>query len=82
MSSALKGKPPIPFRVPAGIRLIRVNAATGKLARPGDRNVILESFKAGTEPKAIRGRIVFPTQKFPTVPVNSTPPLGEVKGVY
>lgn len=82
MSSALKGKPPIPFRVPAGIRLIRVNAASGKLARPGDRNVILESFKAGTEPKAIKGRKFLPTQSMPTAPTNLAPPLGAVKGVY
>ncbi|MFL2669249.1 MAG: penicillin-binding protein 1A [Alphaproteobacteria bacterium] len=82
MSLALKGKPPIPFRVPAGIRLVRVNAATGKLAQPGDRNVILESFKAGTEPKAIQEKVVFPTQSMPATPANPAPPLGAVKGVY
>jgi len=82
MSLALKGKPPIPFRVPAGIRLVRVNAATGKLAQPGDRNVILESFKAGTEPKSIREKVVFPTQNMPKAPANPAPPLGAVKGVY
>jgi penicillin-binding protein 1A len=82
MFFALKGKPPIPFRVPAGIRLVRVNAENGKLAKPGDRNIILESFKAGTEPKAIREKNVFPNRNMPTVPNNPAPPLGEVKGVY
>ncbi len=50
MEEALKGKPNIPFRIPPGVRLVRVNAKTGTLARPGDRNVILEAFKPGTIP--------------------------------
>ena len=47
---ALADKPPIPFRVPPGIKLIRVNAKTGMRAAPGDSNVILEAFKPGTAP--------------------------------
>ena len=50
MAKALEGQPTVPFRIPAGIRHVRVNAKTGRLARPGDRNVILEAFKVGTEP--------------------------------
>ncbi len=50
MSQALDGKPGIPFRVPTGIRLVRVNAVTGLPAAPGDKRVILEAFKPGTEP--------------------------------
>jgi penicillin-binding protein 1A len=50
MGTALKDKPAVPFRVPPGIRLVRVNATTGMLARPGDRHTILEAFKPGTEP--------------------------------
>ncbi len=46
----LEGKPAIPFRIPPEIRLVRVNAVTGRLARPGERGVILEAFKPGTEP--------------------------------
>ncbi|MEL7490716.1 MAG: penicillin-binding protein 1A [Pseudomonadota bacterium] len=46
MADALKEEPAIPFRVPSGIRLVRVNAKTGKPAGPGDGNVILEAFKA------------------------------------
>lgn len=51
MAEALRDEPPIPFRIPSGIRLVRVNAKTGKRAVRGDRPVILEAFKAGTEPK-------------------------------
>jgi len=50
MIEALKNKPAIPFRTPPGIRLVRVDAATGRLARAGDKNVILEAFKPGTVP--------------------------------
>ena len=50
MAAALKDQPAIPFRVPPGIRLVRVNAVTGQLARPGDKNVILEAFRPGHEP--------------------------------
>jgi penicillin-binding protein 1A len=47
---ALVDKPPIPFRVPTGIKLIRVNAKSGMRAGPGDTNIILEAFKPGTAP--------------------------------
>ncbi len=47
---ALADKPPIPFRVPPGIKLIRVDAKTGMRAGPGDPHVILEAFKPGTAP--------------------------------
>ncbi|MGY2845960.1 MULTISPECIES: penicillin-binding protein 1A [Bradyrhizobium] len=48
---ALADKPPTPFKVPAGIKLIRVDAKTGMRAGPGDGgNTILEAFKPGTAP--------------------------------
>ena len=50
MAEALKGKPPVPFRVPPGIRLVRVDARTGRPAELGDSNVIYEAFKPGTVP--------------------------------
>jgi len=55
MAAALKDKPATPFRIPPGIRLVRVNAATGRLAAPGDTRVILEAFKPGTEPTSTGG---------------------------
>ncbi len=50
VKAALDGKPAIPFRIPPGIRLVRVDAVTGRPARPGDKRVILEAFKPGTVP--------------------------------
>ena len=43
MVDALENEPGIPFRVPSGVRLVRVDAKTGKPATRG--NVILEAFK-------------------------------------
>ncbi|MFC3050947.1 penicillin-binding protein 1A [Kordiimonas pumila] len=51
MAEALKGEPGIPFRMPSGIRLVRVNRETGSPAGFGDSDVILEAFKPGTEPR-------------------------------
>ena len=51
MQMALKDKPATPFRVPPGIKLIRISAGTGMRAGAGEGGrVILEAFKPGTAP--------------------------------
>lgn len=50
MAAALEGEAVRPFRVPPGIQLVRVRHDTGRLAMPGDEDVILEAFKAGNVP--------------------------------
>lgn len=50
MEEALKDEPIIPFRIPPGIRNVRINAATGIRAQPEDETVIWEAFVEGTEP--------------------------------
>ncbi len=50
MAAALRNQPAIPFRIPPGIRLVRLNVDTGHVAQAGDRKVILEAFKPGTVP--------------------------------
>jgi penicillin-binding protein 1A len=50
MKLALADKPAQPFRLPPGIKLIRINSKTGQRAGPGDDKVILEAFKPGTAP--------------------------------
>jgi penicillin-binding protein 1A len=51
MKLALADKPAIPFRVPAGIKLILVDQMTGMRASPGSgAKTILEAFKPGTAP--------------------------------
>jgi penicillin-binding protein 1A len=50
MKVALADKPAVPFRVPAGIKLIQIDAKSGMRAGPGATRVITEAFKPGTAP--------------------------------
>jgi penicillin-binding protein 1A len=51
LKDALKDKPPTPFRVPPGIKLIRVASGSGMRAGSGEGGgTILEAFKPGTAP--------------------------------
>jgi penicillin-binding protein 1A len=50
MKQALADKAAVPFRVPPGMKLVRINAKTGMRAGPGDKGAILEAFKPGTNP--------------------------------
>ncbi len=51
MKLALADKPAVPFRVPAGIKLIRIDAKSGLRVGPGEGGrTILEAFKPGTAP--------------------------------
>ncbi len=54
MAAALKDVPAIPFRIPSGLRLVRVNARTGLPTYPSDPQAILEAFIPGTEPTGER----------------------------
>lgn len=45
MAEALANQPDIPFRIPTGIKLVRINYDTGKLAQPTDTAVIVEALK-------------------------------------
>ena len=53
MKSALESTMPPPFRIPPAVSLVRINAKTGKLARPVDETVILEALKLAPNPRAI-----------------------------
>ena len=60
MRMALAGKPVVSFRVPRGIKLVRVNRKTGERASEteGDGDTIVEAFKPNEEPeerKAVLG---------------------------
>jgi penicillin-binding protein 1A len=51
MAEATKDKPAIPFRVPPGLRMVRISASTGALASIGDKDAIWEAYIPGTEPQ-------------------------------
>ena len=79
MAAALAGQPEIPFRIPPGIRLVRVNAETGLVAQAGESNVILEAFKPGTEPYT-SGTVIGGISGPEVTPV--TPSGGSRSGIY
>ncbi|MEO0981852.1 MAG: penicillin-binding protein 1A [Pseudomonadota bacterium] len=50
MEAALENEPPLPFRIPPGVRLVSIDAETGGLPTPATTSVITEAFRPGTEP--------------------------------
>ena len=50
MEKALEKEPATPFRITPGVRLVKINAATGAPAPGGGPGVIDEAFRPGTEP--------------------------------
>ncbi|MEO5373425.1 MAG: penicillin-binding protein 1A [Alphaproteobacteria bacterium] len=50
MMEALAGHPATPFRIPPGMRLVRVDHNSGRPAGFGDRDVIIEAFKPDSIP--------------------------------
>jgi penicillin-binding protein 1A len=58
MRTALKDQPATPFRVPAGLSQVRVDATTGRLASEDTKNAIWEAFVPGTEPGEEAPRIL------------------------
>ncbi|MFN7901809.1 MAG: penicillin-binding protein 1A [Holosporales bacterium] len=45
MTSAFANKPIKPFNIPSDVTLVRINADTGNVARPGDNHITVEVFK-------------------------------------
>ncbi len=50
MKEALADEPAIPFRIPPGIKLVRINHRTGLRASADQPDTIIEAFKPGEEP--------------------------------
>ena len=50
VKAALGDTPPAPFRVPPGIKFVRVSLKTGLRAVPQDTDAIMEAFKPNEEP--------------------------------
>jgi penicillin-binding protein 1A len=46
--------PPVPFRIPPGVRMVRIDADSGGLPAPSAERVLVEAFKPGTEPTEVR----------------------------
>ena len=50
LKAALADKPPVQFRPPAGLKLVRVDPRTGMRAVGGEGRSIVEAYKPGTSP--------------------------------
>jgi penicillin-binding protein 1A len=50
LKAALADKPPVPFRVPSGLKLVRIDPRTGMRAVGGEGRSIYEAYKPGTSP--------------------------------
>jgi len=50
MAEALADQPPVPFRIPRGIRMVRIDGDTGTVPAATSERIIVEAFKPGTEP--------------------------------
>ncbi len=74
MSKALYKKPDVPFRRPAGIKLIKVNPKTGLLSKSNSKNYIIEAFKPGQMPNKTSDFDIIDKLKEKDV-VNSLSPL-------
>ena len=57
MEKALEKTPAVPFRVPPGLNLVRIDIKTGRPARSRAKSVILEAFLPGTVPTS-KGQIL------------------------
>ena len=75
MRELLRDTPVPPFRIPAAVNLVRIDAKTGRPARPEDKTVILEAFKVGTEPGSGR------KQRVVRGGTRKTPPSDDAVGV-
>lgn len=78
MQMALKDKPATPFRVPAGIKLIRVNASTGTRAGGEGGGTILEAFKPGQGPAEYYAP---PEEEVPQAEYAPAPPATQPRAV-
>ena len=80
MTEALAPEPATPFRIPSGIRLVRVNAETGQLAGTADRRVILEAFLPGTMPSG--DQLVIDGGYNPTIQAQQPSSIDVDSGLY
>jgi penicillin-binding protein 1A len=76
VQDALGNTPPAPFRVPPGIKFVRVDLKTGLRAPADDPNSIMEAFKPDEEPDDAYAMIGINATADATPPASS-PPVGD-----
>ncbi|MEN8236526.1 MAG: penicillin-binding protein 1A [Pseudomonadota bacterium] len=85
MKEALKDMPAVPFRVPPGVRLVKVDRISGKKTKGEGPNVIIEAFRDNQIPE---GSVANATQESGTLPdgvresVTVITPVTGTGGIY
>jgi penicillin-binding protein 1A len=84
MEAALEDQPATPFRVPPGVRLVRVDAETGLLPGPSTEVAILEAYLPGTEPTqpSTGRRLAGPENGQANGPASRSPSAPQSGGLY
>ncbi|TAN61722.1 MAG: penicillin-binding protein, partial [Magnetospirillum sp.] len=83
MAEALKGRPATDFRAPPGLRMVRVDPATGRPSAAGDSRSIWEAFKSGDslpgdDQDVLEGEgVIDPGFSFGPLPVETGPAAGD-----
>jgi len=72
MADALKGEPPTPFNMPAGMTQVWIDPATGVKANAGD-TAIAEAFKPGTGPNLVTSVIGVDSSAFSNIEQGQNP---------
>jgi penicillin-binding protein 1A len=81
MKLALADKPATPFKIPPGIRLVRIDAKSGMRPAPGEGGrTILEAFKPGTAPPDNYAAVGFADQDG-RVSQGVPPDAGNIQGI-
>lgn len=86
MKAALADKKAVPFRIPPGVKLVRVSLRTGLRALGGEGDAILEAFKPSEEPDDAYSIIGFTNESGgfinPTDPASQPRGLNQGRSVY
>jgi len=77
MQQALANNVDVPFRMPSGIKLVRVNHNTGKPATPMDNVVIWEALKPEAALRAAKQKVIG-SETDVVLPTSDTPPVSEI----
>ena len=80
MEKALKNVKSIPFRIPPGIKLIRIDSKTGTRAQARGEGSIIEAFKFHQNPNEL-DEVGSSQFELPIGP-NAEKPIGDIEGLY
>ena len=84
MKAALADKRAVPFRIPPGVKLVRVSLRTGLRAPAGEKDTVEEAFKPTEEPDDAYSIIGFTNESGPFVSPDQTEPraLSSGRGLW